>query len=67
MSRFIQGAIKHPGSLTKYAQSHRLTTSKGTIDTERTKSYIERNEKGAEKTRRLRQVNLARTLKRLRA
>lgn len=53
--------------MTRYAKEHRLETAKGRIDLERARSYVERNEKGAEKTRRLREINLATTLKRLRA
>ena len=67
MAQFIQGAIKHPGSLRKYAEEHGKVMKNGNVDLGATKAYIEKNESGMEKTRRLRQVNLASTLKRLRA
>ncbi len=67
MAKFIQGAIKRPGALHKYAQEHGTLTKKGTIDLSATKAKIERMPKGADRTRRLREVNLASTLRRLRA
>lgn len=65
---FIQEATaEHKGTLRRYAAKHRLLTKKGTIDLPRAKGYVERNESGAMKTKRLREINLAMTLKRLRA
>ena len=61
--KFIRGAIKHPGSLTRYAKQHRLLRPDGTIDLSRAKDYAERHHD----LRRVRQVNLANTLRRLRA
>jgi len=65
--RFIQSAIKHPGSLKKFAKEHKLMTHEGHIDLPRAKRFVERNEKGEARTHRLRQINLAFTLRRARA
>ena len=64
-SKWIQKAIKKPGSLTEFAKRHRLMNKDGTVDLDRTERYINKNLKGKEKTRRLRQVNLARTLRKM--
>ena len=67
MAQFIQKAIKHPGSFKAYAEKHRLVTKQGTIEVQRAKEFIKRNETGATRTHRLRQANLAATLNRVRA
>jgi hypothetical protein len=68
MSQFIQEAVAHhKGALRKYAKEHGTLEKNGNIDLRKTKGYIEKHEKGEMKTRRLREVNLAENLKRLRA
>jgi len=57
--RWIQGAIKHEGSLTRWAKQHGFVTEKGTINLKEAESYARK--KGD--THRLRQINLARNLK----
>ncbi len=67
-TRWIQHAVK-PGtreSFRNYAERHHLLTEKGTIDLRRARAYVRRHEKGRERTRRLRQINLARTLRKIR-
>jgi len=59
---WIQKAIKREGSLRRWAEKHRLLTKRGTIDLDRAKKYAER--KGL--TQRIRQINLAKTLRKLR-
>lgn len=68
MVQFIQEATSHhKGALRRYAKEHHLMNKEGKIELQRTKAYIERNEKGATRTKRLREVNLAINLRRLRA
>jgi hypothetical protein len=61
-SRWIQRAIKHKGSLRKWAEEHGFITSRGTIDLDRALRYAKR--KGL--THRIRQIHLAKTLRRVR-
>ena len=58
---WIQGAIAHPGSLTGWAQAHRLMNKNGTINLARAKRYAERNHLA----HREKQINLAHNLRRL--
>jgi len=60
--RWIQKAIKHKGSLKKWAEKHGFITKKGTIDLRRAKKYAE--EHGD--THRLRQIILAERLRKYR-
>jgi hypothetical protein len=64
--RFIQQAIKHPGSLRAFAKRHNALTPGGTVNLTKVRRAANR-EKGAAKLRRIRQVNLAENLRRLRA
>ena len=64
--RFIQEAIEHPGSLRKFAAEHHALDKSGKINLAKAARAANRL-KGAARTHRLRQVNLAKTLKRLRA
>jgi len=57
--RWIQKAIKHKGSLKRWAEEHGFITKKGTIDLRRAKKYAE--EHGD--THRIRQIDLAMTLR----
>ena len=59
--QFIQAAIKHPGSLTRWAEQHDFKNKDGTIDLRRARAYAKR--RGL--THRLRQINLAANLRRL--
>lgn len=62
--RWIQKATKSSkGSLRTFAKRHRLMTKRGTIDLPRARKYVLRNLKGATRTRRIRQLNLAKTLR----
>jgi len=63
---WIQGAIKRPGSLTKYAMRHRMMTQRNTIDLNRLERYVKREETGKTRTWRLQQINAARNLRGLR-
>ena len=60
--KFIQGAIEHPGSLRRWADEHRFKNRDGTIDLRRAEAYAKRRNL----KHRLRQIRLARTLKKLR-
>lgn len=60
--QFIQGAIEHPGSLKKWAAMNGFQNEDGTIDLRTARSYAQ--EHGLK--HRLRQINLAMTLKKLR-
>jgi len=62
--KWIQRAIKHPGSLTRWAKAHGIAPPFSAEDLARLRRIAERL-KPAERTRRLRQINLARTLKRV--
>jgi len=63
---WIQHAVKHAGSLRRFARKHRALTEDGKIDYEKALSAAEKIRDPSERLRRIRQVNLARTLKRLR-
>ena len=64
--RFIQEAtMKNKGSLRRYAKKHRTLNQDGTINLEETEQ-VARKEKGRTRLRRLRKINLARTLRKLR-
>lgn len=68
MSQFIQEATaEHKGTLRRYAKEHRTLDKDGRINLQKTKSFIEKHEKGKTKTKRIREVNLAENLRRLRA
>ena len=63
MSKYwIQKDIKHKGSLKKWAKEHRFLNKNNTIDLNKAYAYAKRHEL----THRIRQINLAKTLKRLR-
>ena len=64
--QFIQEAVKHPGSLHRFAKKHRALNRDGTINLDKATAAAEKEE-GAAKAHRLRQINLARTLRELRA
>lgn len=64
--KFIQGAIQHPGSLRAFAKKHHAIGKGGKINLEKTERAAMRL-KGDSKLHRERQINLARTLRRLRA
>jgi hypothetical protein len=59
---WIQKAIKREGSLRRWAKEHGFLTERGTIDLRRALKYAKK--KGL--TQRIRQINLAKTLRRLR-
>ena len=58
---WIQKAIKHPGSLRRWAEKHGFITKRGTIDLKRALEYAERHHL----THRIRQIHLAMTLRRM--
>ena len=60
--RFIGRAIKHPGSLRRWAKMHGFENADGTIDLRRARAYARRNRLD----HRLKQIQLAATLKKLR-
>ena len=60
--RWIQRAIKHKGSLKKWAEKHGFITRRGTIDLKRALEYAEKHHL----THRIRQINLAMTLRKMR-
>ena len=63
MSKYwIQKNIKHKGSLTKWAKEHRFMNDNDTIKLNKAYSYA----KNHKLTHRLRQINLAKTLKKFR-
>lgn len=63
MSRkFIKRAIKHPGSLRRWAREHGFIRH-GKIDLARAEAYAKRHKL----EHRIREINLARTLRRLKA
>jgi len=57
--KWIQKAIKHKGSLKKWARQHGFITEKGTIDLRRAKKYAEEHHD----EHRIRQINLAMKLR----
>ena len=59
---WIQKAVKHKGSLRKWAEKHGFITKRGTIDLEKAKKYAEEHNL----THRVRQINLAMTLRKIR-
>jgi hypothetical protein len=63
---FIRGAIKHKGSLTRFARAHHALDKNGNINLAKAKRAANRLH-GEARTHRLREINLARTLRRLRA
>lgn len=64
--RFIKGAIKHPGSLRSFAEKHHALDKGGNINLAKAERAAMRL-KGGARLHRERQINLARTLRRLRA
>jgi hypothetical protein len=64
--QFIKGAIKHKGSLRRFAKQHNALTARGTIDLAKVRRIAEREREPA-RTHRIHQINLAQNLKRLRA
>ena len=63
--QFIQEAVQHPGSLRRFARQHRTMNDDGTINLEKTRQAAEK-EKEPGRSHRLKQINLARTLRKLR-
>jgi hypothetical protein len=63
---FIQKAIKHPGSLTAFAKKHNAIGRGGKINLAKARRIALRESEPA-RTHRLRQINLAQNLRRLRA
>lgn len=63
--KFIQGAVKHPGSLRRFAKKHHTLDKSGNIDLQKTRK-VALKEKEPGRSHRLRQINLARTLRKLR-
>jgi hypothetical protein len=57
--RWIQRAIKHKGSLRKWAEEHGFITRNGTINLKEAEKYA----KAHGLTHRLRQINLAKNLR----
>ena len=67
-SQFIQKATEHhKGARRMYAKEHGTLDKDGRINLDKTKSFIQKNEKGTIKTKRLREVNLAKNLRRINA
>lgn len=66
VERFIQSAIKHRGSLRAFAEKHRAIGKGGNINLSKVERAAKRL-KGPARLHRERQINLARTLRRLRA
>jgi hypothetical protein len=64
--KFIKGAIRHPGSLTRFAKRHHALDENGNINLAKARRAALR-EKEPARAHRLREINLARTLRRLRA
>lgn len=62
MTKFIQKAVKHPGSLRRWAEQHHFINSKGTIDLSKAEKYAKKE--GLK--HRLKEINLAKTLRRVR-
>lgn len=60
--KFIQGAIKHKGSLHKWAAEHGFLNKDGTINEREAKAYAKRHHL----RHREKQINLAMTLAKLR-
>ena len=63
---FIKGAIKHKGSLRKWAKQHHAIGKSGRINLKKARRVALREREPA-RAHRLRQINLARNLRRLRA
>jgi hypothetical protein len=63
---FIKGAIKHPGSLRSFAKKHHALDENGDINLAKARRAAQREREPA-RAHRLRQINLAATLRRLRA
>ena len=60
--KWIQKVTKHKGNLTKWAKEHRFINNNDTINLTKAYSYA----KNHKLTHRLRQINLAKTLKKFR-
>ena len=60
--KWIQKVTKHKGNLTKWAKEHRFINNNDTINLKKAYSYA----KNHKLTHRLRQINLAKTLRKLR-
>lgn len=60
--KFIKKAIKRPGALTNFAKRNKTLNKDGTINLDKTETLARKRDN----TRVLRQVNLARTLRKLR-
>jgi hypothetical protein len=63
LNKFIKKAIKHPGSLRRWAKKHGFIDSKGRIKLNQAEKYAKRHHL----SHREKEINLARTLRRLRA
>ena len=59
--KWIKRAVKHKGSLERWAKEKGLLNENGTIDLRRAEEYAKKHEL----THRVRQVNLARTLRKI--
>ncbi len=59
--KWIQKAVKREGSLTRWAKEHGFITARKTIDLNRAYRYAKRKNL----IKRIRQINLAKTLRRL--
>ncbi len=57
--KWIQKAIKHKGSLTKWAKAHGFITKRGTIDIKKAEAYARKHNL----KHRIRQINLVKNLK----
>lgn len=65
--QFIQEATKgHKGSLRRYAKKHHALNKDGTINLEKVQRAAEEERRPKTRLRRIREVNLARTLRELR-
>lgn len=63
--RWIQKAIKRPGALTRFAKAHGIAPPFSASDLARLRRIAQKLP-GEQRTRRLRQINLAETLKSMR-
>jgi len=60
--KWIQHSIKHKGALRRWAEQHRFLNKNGTIDLSKAYKYA----KTHKDTHRLHQINLAKTLRKIR-
>lgn len=62
MTKWIKGAIKHEGSLTKWSKQHHFILKNGNIDLKKAENYAKKHNL----KHRERQINLAKNLKKAR-